>query len=61
MFRLGSDLLPFYVKYNSFYKKRESLIENKLKYFGDESKKNNLRAKYIIITRNSKLLSRNST
>jgi len=65
MFRLGSDLLPFYVEYNKFYKKNESLIESKLKQFGDLAKDINLRLsfhpdQFVILNNPSKRIRTNS-
>lgn len=65
MFRLGSDILPFYVEYNDFYKKNESLIEGKLRDFGEKARAINLRLsfhpdQFVILNNPNKRIRTNS-
>lgn len=65
MFRLGSDILPFYVENKDFYKKNESRISSKLKEFGDKAKNINLRLsfhpdQFVILNNPNKRIRKNS-
>jgi UV DNA damage endonuclease len=65
MFRIGSDLLPFYVEYNNFYKKREELITSKLELFGRLALEYNVRLsfhpdQFVILNNPNKRIRQNS-